>query len=421
VGTLLLGIVLGSLVALPVGAAPNVLVVLADDQPWNGTSLGDLPNGYGYETPQLERLAAAGVTYTNAYSPGPACRVTRAAMLTGRNPAERGQTHWMDVHLAAIEQTLPEAIKAFDPDYVTGHFGKWHLDDDPGVHGFDSWGEALLDGGDDPTGGATDRGPPGDPKGVDAITDAAIRFIEDRAQDERPFYLQIWHYAIHTPHVDGVQGDARTLDGGLGRVLDALESLGLSASTYVVYTSDNGGAQSGSVDNAPLRGGKGTAWEGGIRVPWVMRGPGLPTGTVSAEVITGCDLFGLVLSWIGAGSRAPVARVWRVPRRFPGEIAHTAYRSGRWKLRREPGSAPQLFDLLVDSGETTDLSLAETTVAAAMEAELDAYERAVNAPPHPAPPPDRSSCGLGAELAPLALALWAWQGARRRARVPGRP
>lgn len=318
---------------------PNILFILIDDLGWRDLTC------YGssfYETPNLDRLAAGGMRFTDAYASCPVCSPTRASLMTGKYPARVGVTNFigghsigklLDVpymnHLPMNERSIATALR--DGGYQTWHIGKWHLGNGltyPERHGFDvnvggcGWGmpnkgyfspwgiETLPDG----------------PEGqylTDALTDAAVKQIRERDRS-RPFFLNLWHYAVHTPiqapealvekyrqkaarlglkdedaieegeflpaqHIRHLRVQRRrfqshatyaamieSLDTSIGRVLDTLEAEGLADDTLVVFKSDNGGlstAECSPTCNAPLNEGKGWMYEGGNRVCQIARWP----------------------------------------------------------------------------------------------------------------------------------------------------
>jgi arylsulfatase A-like enzyme len=216
--------------------------------------------------------------------------------------------------------TIPELLKRFDDRYVTGHFGKWHLDGGgPGKHGFDVHG-------DDPS-GRSQYLRPGDAdfQLIFGITDEAIAFLEQRAEDGSPFFLQVSHNAVHLPadarkesidrYSTRTPGDRHTdvmhaamtedLDTGVGLLLDRLEELALDDNTYVIYYSDNGAYAQGKINNLPLANGKASVWEGGIRVPMILRGPGIQAGSISRTPTIGWDLLPTILDLAGYTAATP--------------------------------------------------------------------------------------------------------------------
>jgi len=422
----------------------NVIVVLVDDMGWRDLSC---QGSRDFETPNIDRLAASGMRFTHGYSACTVCSPTRAAMLTGQYPARLHVTDWIPGHARPFAKLAPPAWQKFLPletvtvaerlksaGYATASIGKWHLGggpDSPGHHGFD-----LNIGGDD-------RGQPPSyfspyriptlPDGPDGeyLTDReaaeAVRFIE--ANRDRPFFLYLPHYAVHTPlqakpamqaryaarNAGGIAvKNARyaamveSVDDALGTILAALERLGIRDETAVVFTSDNGGLES-STDNAPARAGKGSAYEGGVRVPFIVSWPGVTRpGTTSAEPVITPDIPATILDLAGVGpdpsqpldgeSLAPVLRggrldrdalYWHYPHYHPGGAApSSAIRSGDWRLVHfyEDGR-DELYDLSRDESETTDLSVREPARVAELRAKLDAWLAAVGAQ-FPTPNPD---------------------------------
>lgn len=431
---------------------PNIVLLLADDQGWTGTSTAMDPAVAGaasdyYRTPNLDRLAGQGMRFAQAYSPHPNCSPTRMSLQTGKSPARLGATDIVDVvpgtpsfiaqfydtayvdkplimklpirDLPDGEVTLAELLEARRPAYVTAHFGKWHMNGGgPGRHGYDEHdGETTnLEGA---------QGMP-DPKRTGALTARALGFLDARAKDERPFLLQVSYWAVHTPvqarpesiaaYEARARGAAHTsaayaamteeLDASVGAILDRLDALGLAGDTYVIYTSDNGGeTMNGTTTNVPLAKSKTFVWEGGIRVPMIVRGPGIPPRAVNRTPVIGWDVFPTVAEWIGAagdlplaidgGSLAPLLRgeagevrrpggalVWFYPhyRNMKGVKPQAAIREGRHKLVVEYESGiGRLFDLETDIGEVRDLAAARPKLAARLQADLDRYLDAVGA------------------------------------------
>jgi arylsulfatase A-like enzyme len=335
---------------------PNVILLMADDMGWRDSSL------YGstfYETPNLERLARRGMTFSNAYAAAPICSPTRASLITGLYPsrlrmhvpsgaerellldpvvARRGPPDFKAVvpqsrnRLLLENRTLAEALK--EAGYATAHVGKWHLGWEPynpENQGFDF----ALPGG-------SYSGPPGGyfspfrapifrdaPRGrhiEDLCTEGAIRWIEEHK--DGPFFLNYWFFSVHEPW-DGDKPDllekyrkkadpddpqhnpimgamVETMDACLGRVLDTIERLGLAEDTIVVFTSDNGGVSWRDVEgalvtsNLPLRNGKGSIYEGGTREPLVVSWPGrVNPGSRSDAIAQSIDLFPTVLEMVG--------------------------------------------------------------------------------------------------------------------------
>ncbi len=316
------------------------------------------------------------------------------------------------------EVTIAEFIKANLPDYATGHFGKWRLKGGgPSRHGYDE--------GDGATGNREGfQGPP-NPKRIYGVNDRSLAFIDKQAAAGKPFLLQMSHYAVHTPiqargetievykaRKGGAHSNAgygamtENLDESLAAVMAKLEEHGIADNTYVVYTSDNGGENTGNAtNNTPLKLGKTHTWEGGIRVPLIVRGPGIAAGASSDVVVNGYDLFATISELLGiaallpadqdGGSLAPVLLagadvverasgdfIWYYPhyRNMKGVFRQAAIRSGDYKLVKfyEKGDL-HLYDLSKDLSEANDLAESMADKADDLHMKLNAYLAAVGA------------------------------------------
>ncbi len=393
--------------------APNILFILADDQAWNGTSVRMMPQEASsasrvFRTPNLEKLAAQGMTFSQAYAAHCKCECSRAAIQMGRttttlNAPDKSSRNWS----APVTDSLANTLKRADRDYRAAHFGKWQWFHPPESMGYDaSDGITMNEDGD-----STD---PGDPKQSFGITRRAIGFMESQVRSGHPFYLQLSYYAVHQkPQAlastlkkyeglggGGGRGDrpamaamTEDLDTCVGRVLQKLDDLRIADNTLVIYTSDNGGRTD------YLNGGKGDLGEGGIREPLIVRGPGIEGGTSCVTPVIGYDLMATVLDFAAPGfalprgveggswkplllsrGKAPVQRpidrfVWHQT----VEVAHpqSAIRKGDYKLlyfwdTREG----RLFNLVKDPGETRDEAGRNPAIAAQLEQELKAHVRA---------------------------------------------
>ncbi len=351
-------------------ARPNIVLILVDDLGWR--DVGCYGSAF-YETPHLDRLAAQGMRFTDAYAAAPVCSPTRASLLTGRYPARLGLTNYiggsgrgrlLDApyidHLPAEETSLAQALR--DAGYATWHVGKWHLGQRasyPDRHGFDvniggsAWGHPRH-GYWSPWGIETLPDGPAGSYLTDHLTDQAIRLVRGH-RDGQPFFLNLWHYAVHTPiqapeHlVAKYQAKARrlgldrlavleegepfpcehkrqqrvvrrrlqsdpvyaamveNLDANVGRLLQALEETRQARRTIVIFTSDNGGlatAEGSPTCNAPLAEGKGWTYDGGVREPLLVRWPGVVrAGAVSEVPITSPDLYPTLLEAAGLPPR----------------------------------------------------------------------------------------------------------------------
>jgi arylsulfatase A-like enzyme len=412
-----------AVVAPGAGAAeprrPNVVVVLVDDMGY-----GDL-GCYGatdIRTPHVDRLAREGVKLTDFYANGPVCTPTRAALLTGRyqqrvglewaiGPGQKGPG------LPASETSLARMLKG--RGYATAIFGKWHLgykpEFGPNAHGFDSF-FGILSGNVDHYAHREINGEPDlyeDTTPVtragyltDLITARAVAYVDDHAR--APFFLYVPYNAVHWPFqppdrpddartrpswFDGTRADyARMLeriDDGVGAILAALERQGVADDTLFVFTDDNGGERLSEV--SPLFHHKGTLWEGGIRVPCLVRWPGhIPAGTVSARPAITMDLTATILAATGAslpagrapdgvdllpalrgeGPSAGRTLFWRIER---PDRSQRAARQGKWKYVRD-GGIEGLFDLEQDPGERRDLGYRFPQVLAAMRGQVARWE-----------------------------------------------
>lgn len=395
---------------------PNIVFILADDMGWTGLS-SPIDNRLRsscsdfYLTPNLDALAEDGVRYSDAYAPSAMCTPSRASFLTGRSPAALGMTCPGPVqtaqpyrklvppshiqHLPAGEVTIAEALKT--ARYRTAHFGKWHVGGGgPGGHGFD-----VHDGNTGNEGPGLYADP--NPKDIFGMTERAIEFMKTT---DGPFYLQLSHYALHTPaealketlaevtrrtpgeyHNDtALAAMTQDLDRSIGLLRKSIRDLGLSDRTYIVFTSDNGAAgRLQSKENLPLAGGKASLWEGGIRVPLIVAGPGIRTGHDHRSVI-GYDLYATFCQWAGVKIPAkvegiPLDRVadgrelvFHFPHygQGPRQTPMSSIRSGHWKLLRNyENDTVMLFDLEKDIGETTDLAENEASMKTRLEHRLN--------------------------------------------------
>ena len=394
---------------------PNIVFIYVDDVGWTGTSVEMIernPDSRSdfYQTPNLETLASRGMVFSRAYSPGPMCTPSRAAVLTGKTPAELhittpggGRTDGARKMLTPRPSTqLPDDIPTIGTilkaeGYATALLGKWHIGrrDHAGQYGFDHH--------DGPTGNDS-SGSPSDPKEIFSLTKRGIQFMEENVEAGKPFYLQLSHYAVHAPvqsrpasidrfsavspgsiHKDpDYAGMTWDLDASLGQIFEALEKLNIENVTYVVFMSDNGASGNRRrPNNTPLFAGKGTLYEGGIRVPLIISGPGIKTG-YSSTAVSGVDLFATYATWAGAeielnesADLTPVLRgnpeqfkrdhalLFHYPHYGQGQFQQpqTAVISGRWKLLKDwETDSYKLYDLESDLGEKDDLSSKEPDV-----------------------------------------------------------
>ena len=401
-------------------SGPNIILFFTDDQGWTDTSvpmMAGRPDSRSnvYRTPNLQRMAQEGMIFSNAYSPSPVCSPSRDSILYGKTPARLHHSILLGKASCGPDAlTTPRAIKAADPGYVTAHFGKWACSPrTPEDAGFD-----VSDGRTDNWHGdwRTVDGrktvlPADDPKRIFSVTRRANHFMEQQVKAGRPFYMRISHYALHVHHyalketVEKYRKQGRDeqtalyaamaedLDTGLGLLLDKIDSLGIADKTYVIFTSDNG---SGFRGNRPLRGGKASLWEGGIRVPMVVRGPGITPGTYCDVPIAGWDFLPTFRDLAGGGKPLPEVsdggslrplfedgNEGKVRRRFEPLIFHypwfdnvpmSTIRLGDHKLVKDLNTNQiRLFHLAEDLEESRDLSKSMPELAKQLHEKLTAY------------------------------------------------
>ena len=434
-------------IALCAAPQPNIVVIMADDLGWR-----DL-HCYGNEqidTPFLDQLAAEGMRFTDAYAAAPVCSPTRAAMMTGLAPARLRLTNHApgnpdgfalpgsDLqepetvrHLALSYTTIAERLSA--AGYATGHVGKWHLSY------VNPRGSAQLDqrelypekqGFDVNIGGNSSGGPPSyfSPYRNPALKDgAAGEYLPSRLADEamnfvrsnrgRPFFLNWWPYSVHYPMQAPAELIAKYrqrqevkdpvyaamiegMDAAIGRFLKQLDEAGLRANTLILFKSDNGGY---SGDNRPLRGFKGTLYEGGLRVPWIVRWPGrVPAGSICATPVISTDCYPTLLEAAGVqpvpGStldgRSLIPLFEQKPGfdrdaiffHYPNYAFHkknrlgSAMRAGDFKLITYYDNGElELYRLSSDIGEEVNLSQQHPEIVRQLKDKLDAWLRQTDA------------------------------------------
>ena len=451
---LFLGAAMGAFAQTSRTRPPNIILILADDLGWADTQLngGDL-----VETPNLLRLAREGVSFTEAYAAAPVCSPTRASIMTGKWPARLRMTIWHEAaaeappknrkvippavqsNLPLAEVMLPEVLK--ERGYLTAHIGKWHLGTAgyyPEAHGFDLniggtfWG-APQSFFHPYTGAKHFRGEfryvpglhwsePGEYL-TDRLTTEALRVMENAA--DRPFFINLWHHTPHTPieakpeHVEYYKGKLKpgmhhqnavaaamvhSLDENVGRILRKLDESKLAQDTVVIFTSDTGG-YIGKYDgqtvtsNHPLRSGKGSLYEGGLRVPLVVGWSGAKAGSTCSVPVISNDLFATVAELAGANGlspqdgrsivpllKNPAASLNRqdlffhYPHYYETTSPVSAIRSGDWKLLEyhEDGRL-ELYNLAADTGEQRNLAEAEPARTAELKRRLYAWRADIGA------------------------------------------
>jgi arylsulfatase A-like enzyme len=406
---------------------PNILFMLSDDQAWSGLSCQMHPNmpdskSSFVQTPNIARLAEQGMRFSAAYAPAPVCSPTRISLQTGWNPAALGWTKAAPAEpghrliegdnrksIRDDEITIGQMLKS--AGYATAHYGKWHLSGGgPAAHGYDE---------SDGDTGNQDAAPhlPPNPVDIFGMGERAADFLKRSQAAKKPFFIQMSYNALHYPENAtpallekyrnlasggndkeiGRAAIAEDLDRGVGELLAKVDAMGFSKNTIVIYMSDNGGS-----NRRTLNGGKGDLWEGGIRVPLIIRGPGIAPNSWCHQRVVGYDFFPTFCRWAGvkasltkqheggdlthllSGSSDPVKRqreplVFHFPH-YQGDSPHSAILSGHMKLIHfyEKGEN-QLFDLKADIGESNNLAAAKPELATSLAKQLADYLREVGA------------------------------------------
>jgi len=433
---------LAEAIATEGGKKPNVIFFLGDDLGYS--ELGCYGNTFN-ETPNLDRLARQGMRFTDAYAAAPVCSPYRAALMTGQWPARIGITDYLrpndPKHLAPGYTTIAEVFKS--AGYATGMIGKWHLtgyehdgavEVQPTDQGFD---EAIVSERRGIGGGsywypyhfnpAIAQRLPGKEYLVDRVNLEAVDFVERHKHE--PFFLYVSHYAVHTrlvgkpdlvakyeakpgagkgdlarknnPHL---AAQLEVIDEGVGMVMRKLDELGLADDTLLIFTGDNGG-EDRVTSNAPLRAGKSTLYEGGIREPLLVRWPGVvPSGAVCRTPTVNCDFYPTFCAILGVRPdptqpvdgvsilpilKDPSAQIhrdtfyWHYPLdkpHFLGGRSAGAIRQGDWKLIEffDTGDV-ELYNLADDPGERNDLAGDKPEKARELLGLLEDWRRSVSA------------------------------------------
>ena len=423
--------------ALPVqGETTNVVFLLLDDMGY--ADVGAYGNTY-HRTPNIDRLAAEGMRFTDAYAAAPNCSPTRASILTGHWPARIGLTQYLPgnvlPHARLLQAQLPVGLPLDETviaeplskaGYATAFVGKWHLGNGeyaPDRRGFGESFAASHFGSHRTMFAPHVRIPArGASEGAyltDTLTEAALRFLE--RSRERAFFLYLSYYSVHSP----IQGKQRLIDGyegrpdptdrhnatyaamvegvdhSVGKLLAKLGQLGLDKSTAVFFFSDNGGVPSRAF-NGGLRSGKGYVWEGGIREPLLVRWPGVvQPGAVERTPVSSVDFYPTILEISGASdlpehesdgvSLVPLLRgsgpidrealYWHYPHYSnSGSKPAGAIRKGGWKLLEfYEDSHVELYNLSEDPQESRDLAEAKSDLARSLRAELEGWRQSVGA------------------------------------------
>lgn len=388
---------------------PNFIVILGEGHGWNSLPVAMDPKSpsarnSGVRMPHFEQLVNDGMRFSQFYAPSPRCTPSRAALFTGKSPAQLHMTFVNEgrregdvgntklrapltsTELSERETTLAELLQA--EGYATAHFGKWHVGRlNPSRHGFPVNDGANNNGGPDNEADPSTTQTP-------LTGQKSVAFVTEQAKAGKPFYLQLDQYASKE---DKAQED---MDKVLGDLMQALKEQHADTNTYIVYTTDHGTPGR----NFPLRGGKGHLLEGGIRVPLLIKGPGIPANSLSTVPATGVDILPTLASLAGikslptgveGGSLVPVLRAGgtgTVKRSREGLFFHfphydfdnggpaSAVVLGNWKLVKfYESDTKQLYDLSRDPGERNDLSASQPEKLADLDKRLTEYLAAVNA------------------------------------------
>jgi arylsulfatase A len=454
-----------SIITVNSHSQPNILLITVDDLGWSdlGCYGADL-----HETPNIDAFAETSVQFTNAYAAASICSPTRASLLSGKSPAKLNMTIWREAatnsllnakmippdvlgNLPLEEVTLAEALK--EAGYITAHLGKWHVGDGahfPEVQGFDINVGATV-WGCPPTFFYPYRGEiyrsfrfvPGLERGVngqyslnrdgeyltDRLTDEAISIMEQ--YKEESFFINLSYYSVHTPiegkkelveyykkklatgmsHQNAIYAAmVHSLDENIGKLMHKLKVLNLENNTVVIFTSDNGGfinEWNGQMvtDNSPLRSGKGALYEGGIRVPTMIRWPGLSASGITSDYpISTQDFYPTILEIAGVKGdpkqvaafdgislvpilKNPKAQIgertlyWHFPHYYPTTKPVSAIRKGDWKLLEFfEDDRVELYNLKNDLGEKTNLANENPQKKALLLKLLTSWRQEVDAP-----------------------------------------
>jgi arylsulfatase A len=451
----------------PKAGKPNIVMLFIDDWAWNGSPIrmdDEMPNSQMpvVQMPNLEKLAREGMKFRNAYSGAPQCSPSRVCLQTGKSAPRSGYTVFLgktrDSHYDTRRQyqklplvpnvsdltidkdavTIPEVLKPLG--YACAHVGKWHMGGDPGEEGY-----ALHDGdtNNDPgnTVGKVARQPENltDPKLMFSVTDRGIGFMRDQVKAKSPFYLQISHYGMHEgreclnatrvkyvkhPLVQAYYkkvrknaatinrkqdpaiwlGMAEDLDGRIGAVLQEIKRLGIEDNTYVIVVADNGYRHKFFPGlTQPLHGAKWWAWQGGLRVPMIVKGPGVKAGAVFSENVVNYDFLPTFVEWAGGNPNSlkdidGVSLAGYLRGKEPDEtfrnrflyfhyphyrttMPHSAIVSGARKVMHfyERPDVPMLFDLHADEGEVENIAAKRPEEHKRLFGEMTRYFKQVGA------------------------------------------
>ncbi len=419
---------------------PNFILILTDDLGWSCFSskmddrVNDSKSDY-YETPNVDLFIKKSMRFSNGYAPDPICSPTRRSIQFGQTSIKMGDDDDFPTRYSSALQTIPQVLKSIDNRYKAAHFGKWDLRAkiSPEQVGYD-----VSDGDTGNVNGNMGQGKEEkwekhyfseNPKQMDSLNARAIKFMKDQVNTKNPFYLQVSHYATHVDFVTrqtsydkfkvkpvgkkhdnpAWAGMIYDLDTKIGELEKMVENLGIADNTYIILMADNGAVEfippvSNKLDlpasfgkqmrNFPLRGGKWTLYEGGIRVPFIVKGPGIQKNTLSDVPVAGWDLLPTFSELAGGkkslgnldgGSFANVLKnngkgvVERTNKafffhRFAKAYPHSAVIMGDYKLIKFwKTNKIEMYNISKDLGELNDISNVEKTKVKELESTLMSY------------------------------------------------
>jgi arylsulfatase A len=423
---------------------PNFILIVTDDQGWTHTSLEMDKNNPAsksdyLQTPAIEELGKNGMRFSRGYAAAPVCSPSRYAIQFGKTPARIQYTSIVGSYVSDVNHqqiTIAQLLKKANKNYVTAHFGKWHMEVDPKVFGYDisdgntenMYGSYFNKDNSIKWKGFTHE----DPKRIFSVTQRASDFMENQVEKNKPFFMQVSHYANHDhlmakpetlkkfenlkkgEHHNNAMYAAMTadLDEGIGLLLKKVKELGIEDNTYIIFTSDNGGVprlppnrnQYEESLNYPLQRGKWDLTEGGIRVPLIISGPGIEKNSQSNEPVVGYDFLPTILELAGNSEKIPTSidgasfaplllNKGNINRKENGIIfhyphynhfgigePHSAIIKDDYKLiKMQASGKTYLFDLKNDKEEKKDLKSIQPKLAQTLEKSLDTYLESVEA------------------------------------------
>lgn len=432
---------------------PNVIMILVDDLGWTDTTC------YGsdlYQTPNVDELSRTGMRFTDAYSACTVCSPTRSSIMTGKNPANNNLTDWITghvkpyaklkspnwkMHLTAEEITLAEAFKA--TGYKTVHIGKWHLGEEsvswPENQGFDENIAGFRAGSPSAHGGGGYFSPYNNPRLKDGpkgeylterLAQEASQYIQSTAKLKKPFFMNLWLYNVHTPlqarqekidkytrliqkgsqHTNPVYAAmVEHMDDAVGTVMQAVKDAGIEDNTIIIFNSDNGGLRGNYENNRqkvtsnyPLRSGKGDMYEGGVRVPMIIKwSRKIKAGQTSSSPIISHDIYPTLLDLckIDVSKKQDIDGISLVPELLEGKTIqrdalywhyphyhlegakpYSAIRKGDWKLIfLYEESHAELYNLRNDISERNNLAMTEKRKLAELMGDLRTWKKKIGA------------------------------------------